>query len=122
MDNFKQKTQKIIELESTLLGSDINFKLKSARQKALKAAANQEKTPWVWYIPSTAMAALALYFVLPLLNINSEMTEQLKQEQTIAQEIIIDMDVDMELLDQLELVENLEFYEWLSLEDDISSI
>ena len=29
---------------------------------------------------------------------------------------------ELEMIEQIELVENLEFYEWLSQEDDVSSI
>lgn len=124
MDNYKQKIQKVIQIESTQLGNDINFRLKLARQKALQSDLKKsvkKRTLWFWYIPSTAVAALALYFLLPLLTVNSKLNEPLNPEHSIVNEII-NMEVDMEILDQLELVENLEFYEWLSIEDSASSI
>ena len=108
-------TNKLIEQESKLLGSDINYKLKQARLKALKKSNGMPNIFFrAWFTPITAAATLALFSLMSVLEVeDSTMEEQI--------EVVVDVN-DVELLEQLELVENLEFYEWLSKEENISSI
>ncbi len=108
-------TKKIIEQESQGQGSEVHYRLKQARLKALD---REMVTPKVffraWFIPATAAVALAFYFMMPLLPIENS-------NQGLEIETYVDV-TDMELIEQLELVENLEFYEWLSQEESLSSI
>ncbi|MCF6318201.1 MAG: hypothetical protein L3J83_02815 [Proteobacteria bacterium] len=119
-------TKKIIEHESQVQGSEIHYRLKQARLKALDkcmdTSVNTTKSLQniffrAWFIPATAAAALAFYFMMPILTI----VPIENSNQATETEIYVDV-TDMELIEQLELVENLEFYEWLSQEENLSSI
>lgn len=120
-NKITETTKNIIDQESSVLGSDVNYQLKQARLKALGSnSKNNNFLLKAWFIPTTAVAAMALYFMLPLLQVNTV-------EEHFVPEIFVNID-DIELLEQLdqleqlELVENLEFYEWLSADQDLSSI
>lgn len=108
-------TKGLIEQKSQALGSEINYQLKQARLKALDNSKSVQRLFFrAWFIPATAVAALAFYFMTPMLTI---------QDTGKAEEMESYVDVsNIELIEQLELVENLEFYEWLSQEEEISSI
>ncbi|VAW42074.1 hypothetical protein MNBD_GAMMA01-88 [hydrothermal vent metagenome] len=115
MDNkITQTTKKVIEIECNSLSSEVSSKLNQSRQKALDGSKSKTGFFTTWYIPTTAMLVLAIYFILPFLHTNSEQQDILSENNTIIAEI--------EMLEQLDLVENLEFYEWLSSEQNISSI
>jgi len=104
---------RIIETKSSSLSTELNNKLKQARHKALHNNTNKSAFFAAWSIPTAAVATLAIYFVLPLIQKN----ESLNSDQESLAIISV-----METLEQIDLIENLEFYEWLSLEENISSI
>ena len=108
-------SKELIEQKSQALGSEINYQLKQARLKALDNPKAAQRTFFrAWFIPATAATALAFYFMTPLLTIQDP-------GKTESMESYVDAS-DIELIEQLELVENLEFYEWLSQEEEMSSI
>ncbi len=108
-------SKELIEQKSKELGSEINYQLKQVRLKALDKPKSVQRLFFrAWFIPVTAAAALAFYFMIPLLTIRDS-------GQIEAMESYVDAS-DIELIEQLELVENLEFYEWLSQEEEMSSI
>lgn len=122
-NKIKDTTKKLIEQESHVQGSEINYQLKQARLKALDISMNKPMNTFqalkniffrAWFVPATAAAALVFYFMMPLLPIENS-------SQAVKTEAYVDA-TDMELIEQLELVENLEFYEWLSQEENLSSI
>jgi hypothetical protein len=117
-NNLTNKTNKIITEHSHLLDSEVCLKLNRARQKALSS--NQKKSIVFnqWFIPVTALSAMLIYLLLPLsqdfINHNSEAE---KVNYAVLEDI-----QNMEIIEQYELIEDLEFYEWLSYEDETSSI
>ena len=114
-NNIKNTTKRIIEQNSQSLGSEINHQLKQARLKALDSSHTVQKLFFrAWFIPATAAAALAFYFMMPLLTVQHP-------NPSVDTHSYVDVN-DMELIEYMELVENLEFYEWLSQEQEMSSI
>jgi len=110
MDNKLLKiTNKLIATESQSLSSEVSSKLNQARQKALQVNAKRSTFLFSWYIPTTVMAALMVYFMLPYMQTNIETEEFMDNNFAVIAE--------MEILNQYELIENLEFYQWLSQED-----
>lgn len=112
---LNQITQEIINEKVENLNSHISRKLRESRQKALAPKKHFFDLSRFWLMPVTAMAALAAYIILPLLLSNS-VPLQINDQQALS--IVQEMD----MIDQMELVEDLEFYEWLSSEDDFSTI
>ena len=111
---LKDLTNKILETQSNQMSSEVSSRLNQARQKALSSQKKKFNLFAVWHIPATALVALVLYFGLPLL--------QIEQDQSLINYDSIVAIEDMQVIEQYELIENLEFYQWLSTEDDLSSI
>ena len=112
---LNQLTDEIINTETKNLDSHISDNLRESRQKALTQKTRFFDLSRFWLMPVTAMAALAAYIILPLLLSNS-VPLQINDQQALS--IVQEMD----MIDQMELVEDLEFYEWLSSEDNLSTI
>ncbi len=108
-------TQEIINLQANELPGEVSSKLNQARQKALTKSNKKLFFFTSWYLPATAFAAIALYFMMP----NIQGVDNKQQISTHNSYAIIQ---DMELAEQYELMEDLEFYEWLSQQDDLTSI
>lgn len=111
---IQEITKEIIKIEANNLNQKISNNLRLSRNKALQKN-KKFNFAGFWIMPTTALAALAAYMVLPLL-----LTNKLSVESHDVQNISIVS--DMEVIEQLELAEDLEFYEWLSSEENISSI
>ena len=110
MDNKLLKvTNELIDEKCQSLSSEISSKLNQARQKALLNNTKRSTFLFSWYIPTTVMAALMVYFMLPYMQTNIEHEEVMDNNFAVIAE--------MEILNQYELIENLEFYQWLSQED-----
>ncbi|MBL4659342.1 MAG: hypothetical protein JKY19_03225 [Alcanivoracaceae bacterium] len=107
-----QITNKLIEKECLSLNSEISSKLNQARQKALLTNKKRSSFLFSWYIPTTVMATLVVYFMLLHMQTNIEPEEVMDNNFAVI--------VEMEILNQYELIENLEFYQWLSQEDATS--
>jgi hypothetical protein len=111
---LKILTNKIIEEQSKQISSEVSSRLNQARQKALNPEKNKFNLFTSWYIPATAIAALFVYFSMPLL--------QDKTGQISISNVSIAAIEDMQVIEDYELIENLEFYQWLSTEDEMPSI
>lgn len=111
---MNHKIKQLIEEQSQSLNSEVLSKLNQARQKALGSHLKKPAFFTAWFIPTTAVAALAIYFLMPFMRIQDEGGITIPEQQLVISE--------MELIEQIDLVENLEFYEWLSLEEETSSI
>lgn len=111
---LKNLTNKIIEEQSKQISSEVSSRLNQARQKALYPEKEKFNIFSVWYIPAAALAALVLYIGLPLLQVQ-------KDQSPINYESIAAIE-DMQVIEDYELIEDLEFYQWLSTEDEMSSI
>lgn len=113
MDNrMKQITDKLIHTQSTEISQSISDKLKQSRQLALQKTKKKWSVSSFWVMPATALAAIAAYVVFPL-ALTSVNTDNLNNTALIT---------DLEVIEQLDLAEDLEFYEWLSSEENLSSI
>ena len=118
MDNkLKQKINNIITEDSHALNAEVCSKLNQARQKAL--AGNNKKSFFLnqWLIPVTALSALLIYLMMPLSQQTVQPNESVETNYAAVEDI-----QNMEIIEQFELIEDLEFYEWLSHEDETSSI
>lgn len=104
--------------QSQSLNAEISSRLNQARQIALT---NDKKKSWIfnqWYIPATALTAMAVYLLVPLVqNYNNQ-----KPEIEKVNYVVVDDIENIEIIEQYDLIEDLEFYEWLSHEDETSSI
>lgn len=107
-------TNKIIQDHSESLNSEILSKLNQARQKALMPKKHKFKFLSTWLIPVAAVTAFAFYLILPVTQYQIEQTNLNGDSYAIIKE--------MDVIEQFELVENLEFYQWLSTEEENSSI
>ncbi len=113
--NLTTISKEIVNNKCSSVSSEVCSKLNQARQKALTEST---KKPLLlsasWYLPATAVAALTFYLALPSLT-TIKTTDMVAIEETVS----ID---EIELAEQIDLVEDLEFYQWLSDEDNLTSI
>jgi hypothetical protein len=111
---LKDLTQKILEENSSQISSEVCSRLNQARQKALNSDKKKFNIFATWYIPATAIAALMVYFSMPLM--------QYQNGQILINDESIAAIEDMQVIEDYELIEDLEFYQWLSTEDEMTSI
>lgn len=119
MDKYlTHKINRIITEDSHALNGEVCSKLNQARQKALLGT--NKKSFWLnqWLLPVTALSAMLIYLLMPL---SEEYINQSHPVKTVNYAVVEDIQ-NMEIIEQFELVEDLEFYEWLSHEDETSSI
>ena len=108
------KTRHIIEEKSICLNSEISAKLNQSRHIALNKVSKKHDWIKTWYIPVAALTVMAIYLLMPLVNING-ITHDLHSENYA---FIVNDGIDIDVLEQLELVEDLEFYQWLKNEEE----
>jgi len=111
--NINEKTRHIIEQKSTDISGEISAKLNQSRHKALSQVSKKSQLFKTWYIPVAALTVMAVYILMPLININSINTD-LQDDYAL----IVNDEIDIEMLEQLEVVEDLEFYQWLNSEEE----
>jgi hypothetical protein len=111
---IKSLIHKVIEEQSSQLSSEVISRLNQARQKALNSDRKKFNIFATWYIPATAIAVLMVYFSMPLL--------QYQNGQILINDESIAAIEDMQVIEDYELIEDLEFYQWLSTEDEMTSI
>jgi len=117
-NNLTQKINTIITEQSQALSGNVSSKLNQARQKAISANKKKSFLMNQWFIPASALSALLIYLLMPL---SHEFILQKPEVETQNYAVVEDIQ-NLEIIEQFELVEDLEFYEWLSHEDETSSI
>jgi len=117
-NNLTHKLKRIITENSYSLNGEVCSKLNQARQRALLGSNKKSFLLNQWLLPATALSAMLIYLLMP---ISEEYINQNRQVETVNYAAIEDIK-NMEIIEQFELVEDLEFYEWLSSEDETSSI
>lgn len=111
---LKNLTNKILEEQASHISSDVSYRLLQARKMALSTEKKKFNLFTTWYIPVTALAVLFAYFSMPLLQDQNDLNS-IDNENIAAIE-------DMQVIEDYELIGDLEFYQWLSSEDEMSSI
>jgi hypothetical protein len=109
--NLSKLSKEIIATQADSVNGEISSKLNQARQQALQNKAKKFSFFTSWQIPAVALAAFAVYFLLPFTQQTSEGVED--------GYIVIEQ---MEMLNQYELIQDLEFYQWLSQQTEQASI
>lgn len=110
---MQNKIKQIIDEQCHSLNSEVVSKLNQARNKAIYVENRVSIFSMRWFLPIAAVLVLGIGVIFPILQKKNDGILMPEQQLVIS---------ELEMLEQIELVENLEFYEWLSHENDVSSI
>ena len=110
---MQNKVKQIIDEQCLSLNSAIVSKLNQARHKAIDAENTKVEFSILKFLPLAAVIAFGITIIFQVTQ-NQNHGVSIPEQQLVISEL--------EIIEQIELVENLEFYEWLSHEDDVSSI